>query len=115
MERFSPQSELIFVQSLSNIQTFKKVFFVCAGIDETTKNPIFKEIKEIFIFKDQGYFVLSEWKTNTFDEKLNAYKISKLATEELTVAHSDTLHHFAPFCKLLIDNCNFIVPEHIML
>lgn len=115
LESFSPRSELVFVLSLSKNQTFKKGFFVCTGVDQLTKNPIFNEIREIFIFKEEGYFVLSAWKTISFNEKLNAYQISKLPTEELKIVHSDSLHYFAPFNKLLIENCNFIVPEHIIL
>ncbi len=115
LEPYTPTSELVFVMSLTKNQTFKKGFFVCTGIDQATKNPIFKEIREISIFKGEGYFVLSAWKTITFDEKLNAYKISELPTQEFNIAHLDTLHYFAPFNKLFIDNFNFIVPEHIIL
>lgn len=115
LESFSPRSELFFVLSLSKNQTFKKGFFVCTGVDQLTKNPIFNEIREIFIVKEEGYFVLSAWKTNSFNEKLNAYQISKLPTEQLKIVHSDSLHYFAPFNKLFIENCNFIVPEHIII
>lgn len=115
LEPFSPRSELVFLVSLSKIRTFRKGFFVCTGVDQVTKNPIFNEIREIFIDKEEGYFVLSAWKTVKFNEKLNAYQISKLPTGELKIVHSDTIHYYAPFNTLFIDGCNFIVPEHIIL
>lgn len=115
LEPFSPRSELVFVSSLSKIRTFRKGFFVCVDVDPVTKNPIFNEIREMFIYKGEGYFILSAWKTIKFDEKLNAYQISKLLIENLKICHSDTLHYFAPFNKLFIDNFHFIVPEHIII
>lgn len=110
-----PANEIFFLKTITSNETFKRGYFVCTGLNKTTKLLIFEQIKEIFLFKEEIYLVLTVFTTESFDLNLNAYAISQKEKDSYSICPLKNLFYHAPFERLLVDKKDYIVTKHTII
>lgn len=110
-----PEDEITFLTKITTTEIFKKGYFVCSGVNEKTGLLIFNEIKEIFLFKNEVYLILSLFDTKSFDIILNAFNILKRDTEALSICPLKELYHYSPFDKLTVEKMDYIVTKYTII
>lgn len=110
-----PEDKISFLTKITTSETFKKGYFVCTGKDKKTDLLIFNEIKEIFLFKNEVYLVLSLFDTKSFDIVLNAFNILKRDTDALSICSLNKLYHYSPFERLTVETNQYIVTKYTIV
>ena len=88
---------------------YKKGYVICTAVEE--KLPVFEEIVEIFMIRENIFFVTKKLQVQSFVNKLNSFKVEP--ADELSITHLNLLFYREPYnIHQTQSNALYIVPKY---